>query len=265
VPRAELEELLGLVAYCSQASPVLAACTTHARAVLSATAQGHYAPLGEGARAEIGVWDAVLTEWNGVSIVPRAVIAASAAVMYSDACRTGIGFIIEANGVRIYCSEGLPPDVSADEQRYHINLLELLAAYLCVVAAADFGAISGAGAALRGARMMIDNTVAIAAADHHRTSSTALQPLTRALAVACARHQITPLPLYVPSLQNPSDPLSRGCIPQRFTIPAERWVRVRYPPSQLRSLLECKQPWLAASAPLATARAAASSTSSASR
>ena len=48
VPRADLEALLGLVAYCAQASPVLAACTTQTRATLAATAPGHHALLGEG-------------------------------------------------------------------------------------------------------------------------------------------------------------------------------------------------------------------------
>lgn len=236
VSRQELEEALGLVAFCGQVCPVLRCFTMAARTVLASAGEGARARLDEAARAEVLAWEAVLDKWNGVGLIPRRVLMALAAVAVSDASRVGIGFYCTA--ARIFCSERFPAAVTADAVRFHINLLELLAGFLCLVEAADALGAAPGGLPLGGVLQLMDNTVAVAGVSRLRTSSASLQPLVRAVAVECALRNVVPLASHLPGVQNLADPLSRDVIPASF----DGWRRVRYSPELLLSLLTSSEP-----------------------
>ena len=221
-----LTALLSRCVWTAQCVPVIQSTLAPARALtrgLPPNARVQLTPLARDALAAAG---AVLAATGGSTLVPRSVRTADAVTAVSDASSTGIGWLCETT--RRYCSEPLPTDIAET----HINLLELAAAG---AAALDLHAqLAALGRPPRAIALVTDNTVALACLSALSTNSTALTPLTHAIAKFSDINSVLLAPSYVQSALNPADCLSRLEIPEMFTS----WTRVRYTPDRVRQLVE---------------------------
>ena len=221
-----LTALLSRCVWTAQCVPVIQSTLAPARALtrgLPPSARVTLTPLARDALAAAGE---VLAATGGSTLVPRSVRTADTVTAVSDASSTGIGWLCETT--RRYCSEPLPKDI-ADT---HINLLELAAAG---AAALDLHAqLVAQGRPPQAIALVTDNTVALACLSALSTNSTALTPLTHAIARFSDINSVLLAPSYVQSALNPADCLSRLEIPESFA----GWTRVRYTSDRVRQLVE---------------------------
>ena len=220
-----LTSLLSRCVWAAQCVPALQSTLAPARALtrgLPPNARVRLTPLARDALAAAG---GVLAATGGSSLLPRSIRTEGAIATVSDASSSGIGWLCEAT--QRYCSEQIP----ADAVGTHINLLELAAAG---AAAVDLRTqMAARGVPPRAISLVTDNTVALACLSSLSTRSTALTPLTRAIAIFADDNDLLLAPSYVQSAMNPADCLSRLEIPESLT----GWTRVRYSEIQLSHLL----------------------------
>jgi len=240
----DLLAVLGLVNFATACVSVLATCVSNVTACTRGVPHHHWVVLSPAAKDEILTWNAVLAEFNGVSLIPRTVRASTAVSVTSDASDIGGGFFCDQT--RVFASWLWPPAIRAClPSGMHITKLETAAGVLAIAAVGTSSTVQALGAAAA-VLLRSDASATVANIESLRARAPAIAPLTRTAAVLAARHHFRPLSVHVQGLLNEADPLSRGVVPARFTEPG--WTRLHYSEQQLLHLLESPAPWLPASA-----------------